>query len=65
MYFINACTVFFQYYDYLTGYTITHEYACDTELQRLEKKASIVLLSCLIDKSNLRVIEKIGQGKRF
>ena len=45
-----------------TGYTISHDYVTETELQRLEKKASFVLQSCLIDKSSLRVIEKIGQG---
>ena len=31
-------------------------------LQNFERKASVKLQSCLIQKSNLRVLEKIGQG---
>ena len=46
-------------------YTARNQYVTDIDLQNFEMKANDKLQFCIIQKSNLRVLEKIGQGMFF
>ena len=45
--------------------TARNQYVTGIDLQNFERKANDMLQSCIIQKSNLRVLEKIGQGELF
>ena len=65
---INTCELEIcarTYLNLLLIYTARNEYATDVDFQNFERKANDKLQSCIIQKSNLRVLEKIGQGNFF